>query len=138
MAKGEKGWPKKLQKGRFTQYCKEQGFDGPCKECAVKALKSKDPSVRGEAAFYLNTLKKASLADHVRYLAAAETYEDLDETDKKVLEELGISPSEIKKVITNKSGSHAVMLKDGLSSPLKMKVEGKVVIVSGQNVMVTL
>ena len=50
-------WPKKLKKGRFTAYCKQQGFDGPCKECAKKALESDDASVRGMASFYLNTVK---------------------------------------------------------------------------------
>ena len=53
----EKGWPKKLKKGRFTSYCKSNGFDGPCKECAEKALKSDDASVRGMGSFYLNTVK---------------------------------------------------------------------------------
>ena len=56
MAKDDK-WPKKLKKGRFTEYCKRQGYEGPCKECAEKALKSDDSSVRGMATFYLNTVK---------------------------------------------------------------------------------
>ena len=51
----EDGWPDKLKEGRFTTYCKQQGFEGPCKECADKAMKSDDPSVRGMASFYLNT-----------------------------------------------------------------------------------
>ena len=46
-----------LDKGRFTEYCKKQGFEGPCKECADKAMKSDDASVRGMASFYLNTVK---------------------------------------------------------------------------------
>lgn len=50
-------WPNKLKKGRFTKYCKGQGFEGPGKGCADKALKSKDKSVRGMASFYLNTVK---------------------------------------------------------------------------------
>jgi len=54
----EDGWPKKLEKGRFTTYCKTQGFTGPCKACAEKALKSPDASVRGMASFYLNTTLK--------------------------------------------------------------------------------
>lgn len=53
----EDGWPKKLKKGRFTEYCKEQGFDGPCQACARKAMKSDDASVRGMATFYMNTVK---------------------------------------------------------------------------------
>jgi len=55
--KDDEGWPKKLKKGRFTEYCKKQGFEGPCKECADKAMKSDDESVRGMASFYLNTVK---------------------------------------------------------------------------------
>jgi len=54
----EKGWPKTLEKGRFTTYCKTQGFEGPCKACAEKALDSDDASVRGMASFYLNTTLK--------------------------------------------------------------------------------
>lgn len=50
-------WPEKLEKGRFTEYCKREGFEGPCKACAEKALKSDDASVRGMASFYLNTVK---------------------------------------------------------------------------------
>ena len=55
----EDGWPKsgELKKGRFTEYCKREGFDGPCKACAEKALKSDDESVRGMASYYLNTVK---------------------------------------------------------------------------------
>ena len=44
-----------LKEGRFTAYCKKNGFKGPCKACAEKALKSDDPSVRGMASFYMNT-----------------------------------------------------------------------------------
>jgi len=46
-----------LKEGRFTTYCKKNGFKGPCKACAEKALKSDDPSVRGMANFYLNVAK---------------------------------------------------------------------------------
>jgi len=55
--KKDEGWPKKLKKGRFTEYCKRHGFDGPCKACADKAMKSDDASVRGMASFYMNTVK---------------------------------------------------------------------------------
>jgi hypothetical protein len=51
-------WPKKLQEGRFTSYCKQQGFDGPCKACAEKGLKSPDASVRGMSSFFINTVLK--------------------------------------------------------------------------------
>jgi len=57
VAAGDDGWPKKLKKGRFTSYCKSQGFDGPCKACAEKAMQSDDESVRGMASFYVNTVK---------------------------------------------------------------------------------
>lgn len=56
-AKKKDGWPKDLKKGRFTEWCKRNGFDGPSKSCADKALKSDDKSVRGMASFYLNTVK---------------------------------------------------------------------------------
>jgi hypothetical protein len=52
------GWPKELEEGRFTTYCKQQGFSGPCKACAEKAMESDDPSVRGMASFYTNTVLK--------------------------------------------------------------------------------
>ena len=53
-----KGWPKKLEEGRFTTYCKKNGFKGPCKACADLAMKSPDPSVRGMSSFYINTTLK--------------------------------------------------------------------------------
>lgn len=40
--------------GRFTEYCKKNGFEGPCEACAAHAEKSSDASVRGMAAFYRN------------------------------------------------------------------------------------
>ena len=57
-AKKEEEWPKELKEGRFTEYCKRQGFKGPNKECAEKALDSDDASVRGMASWYLNTVVK--------------------------------------------------------------------------------
>jgi hypothetical protein len=51
-------WPEKLKKGRFTSYCKKQGFEGGANiECAKKAMNSDDASVRGMASFYMNTVK---------------------------------------------------------------------------------
>ena len=47
-----------LEEGRFTTYCKRNGFKGPCKACAEKALKSDDPSVRGMATWYKNVVLK--------------------------------------------------------------------------------
>ena len=57
--KAEGDWPesKDLDKGRFTEYCKRNGFSGPCKACAEKAMKSDDASVRGMASYYMNTVK---------------------------------------------------------------------------------
>ena len=52
----DEGWPKHLDEGRFTEYCKREGFDGPCKACADKAFESDDDSVRGMASFYMNTV----------------------------------------------------------------------------------
>lgn len=56
--KKDEGWPKELKEGRFTEWCKRNGFDGPCKSCADKAMKSDDASVRGMASFYVNTTLK--------------------------------------------------------------------------------
>ena len=50
-------WPEEVKKGRFTEYCKSQGFEGACIECAKKAMDSDDSSVRGMATFYMNTVK---------------------------------------------------------------------------------
>lgn len=62
IAKKKKKWIQdiKLKEGRFTTYCKKNGFDGPCQACADLALKSDDPSVRGMANFYVNVAKDAS------------------------------------------------------------------------------
>jgi len=57
MMEGDEGWPEHLKEGRFTEYCKREGFEGPCKACADKAFKSDDASVRGMASWYLNTVK---------------------------------------------------------------------------------
>lgn len=58
-AERKKKWVKgiELKKGKFTEYCKAQGFKGPCEECARKALKSEDSSTRGMASFYLAAKK---------------------------------------------------------------------------------
>ncbi|NIP31183.1 MAG: hypothetical protein GTN59_11695 [Candidatus Dadabacteria bacterium] len=57
MSEESNTWPKKLKKGRFTTYCKREGFSGPSKACANYAMDSDDESVRGMASFYLNTVK---------------------------------------------------------------------------------
>ena len=52
------GWPKKLKTGRFTEWCKRNGFPGgPSIACVKKAMQSDDASVRGQASFYANTIK---------------------------------------------------------------------------------
>jgi hypothetical protein len=58
--KKKKKWIQKidLDENRFTTYCKKNGFDGPCQACADLASKSKDPSVRGMAAWYKNVVLK--------------------------------------------------------------------------------
>ncbi len=61
-AKRKGKWPKKLEEGRFTEYCRREGFKGPCKACADKAMKSDDASVRGMASFYINTTLKRKKA----------------------------------------------------------------------------
>lgn len=55
--KKDDGWPKKLKKGRFSEYCRREGFSGPGIECARKAMDSEDASVRGMASFYMNTVQ---------------------------------------------------------------------------------
>jgi hypothetical protein len=64
----ESEWPETLKKGRFTEYCKRNGFKGPCKECAEKAMKSDDASVRGMASFYLNTIKPSRYATEIELI----------------------------------------------------------------------
>ena len=39
------------EEGKFTAWCKRQGFSGVTRACIEIALKSKDPSVRGMAQF---------------------------------------------------------------------------------------
>ena len=53
----KESWPDDLEEGRFTEYCKREGFDGPGIACAKHAMESDDESVRGMAAFYMNTVK---------------------------------------------------------------------------------
>ena len=66
MAEKKDGWPKKLKKGRFTSWCKRNGFDGPSAACAKKAMQSDDASVRGMASFYMNTVKPSGKTARVR------------------------------------------------------------------------
>ncbi len=57
--KDEDGWPasKELKRSSFTAYCKRLGFDGPNLECAEKAMKSPNKSIRGKASFYKGVVK---------------------------------------------------------------------------------
>ena len=71
-------WPSddKAKTGRFTEYCKREGFDGPGIECARHAMKSDDASVRGMASFYMNTVKpNGKDASHV---AKGESVTEMD------------------------------------------------------------
>ena len=42
----------------FIKACKQQGFEGPCAACVLKAWDSEDASVRGMASWYNNTVLK--------------------------------------------------------------------------------
>jgi hypothetical protein len=79
--KKEKWIPKDMKDGRFTEYCKRNGYEGPCAACANEAMKSDDASVRGMASFYLNRAvkskkKKAEVAGLLVKIA-----NDLDDCD---------------------------------------------------------
>jgi len=94
LGEAKKGdWPKKLKKGRFTKYCKRQGFErGPGIGCAETAMDSDSASVRGMASFYTNTVKKegcGDLEEGVKTLLDQVKKDLGDEaTDKKVAAEL--------------------------------------------------
>lgn len=45
-----------LEKGKFTTWCKGNGFDGPSEACAKKAYSTSD-SAKKMAVFYMNTVK---------------------------------------------------------------------------------
>jgi len=86
---GEDDWPKKVKKGRFTDYCKGAGFDGPGIGCAEKAMDSDDASVRGMASFYMNTVKpKGKDASDVAEESQQLTKDTLQEYVKEVLSEV--------------------------------------------------
>jgi hypothetical protein len=47
-----------IQKGKFTAWCKKNGFpDGPSKACAKKAMASGSTDAHKMATFYTNTVK---------------------------------------------------------------------------------
>lgn len=47
-----------IQKGKFTAWCKKNGFkDGPSEACARKAEASDSVSAHKMATFYMNTVK---------------------------------------------------------------------------------
>ena len=86
---GEDDWPKKVKKGRFTDYCKGAGFDGPGIGCAEKAMDSSDASVRGMASFYMNTVKpKGKDASDVAEESQQLTKQTLQEYIKEILAEV--------------------------------------------------
>jgi hypothetical protein len=45
---------KKKNKGKFTDYCKSQGFEGVTKKCIAKGKVSKNPTTRKRATFAKN------------------------------------------------------------------------------------
>ena len=77
--KGKDGWPKKLKKGRFTAWCKREGFKGPSISCAEKAMDSDDESVRGMSSFYMNTVQPGGKTA----TAVADETECVGEPDEK-------------------------------------------------------
>ena len=90
--KEEEGFPAsdELKKGRFTEYCKREGFDGPGIGCAEKAMDSDDASVRGMASFYMNTVKpKGKDASDVAEENLKLTKESLSALIQETLEEYG-------------------------------------------------
>lgn len=89
----EEGFPDsdELKKGRFTSYCKREGFeDGAGIGCAEKAMDSDDASVRGMASFYMNTVKpKGKDASDVAEENLKLTKESLSVLIQETLEEYG-------------------------------------------------
>ena len=88
----DEGFPDsdELKKGRFTDYCKGAGFDGPGIGCAEKAMDSDDASVRGMASFYMNTVKpKGKDASDVAEENLKLTKESLSALIQETLEEYG-------------------------------------------------
>lgn len=45
---------KKSHEGRFTSWCKRQGYGGVTQQCIARGLKSKSASVRRQANFARN------------------------------------------------------------------------------------
>lgn len=48
---------KKSHRGRFTQYCKNKGYDGVTSECEEEGLASRSAKVRKQAQFSKNSRK---------------------------------------------------------------------------------
>lgn len=46
-----------IQKGKFTAWCKSNGFDGPSIACSKKAMASNSTSAHKMATFYMNTVQ---------------------------------------------------------------------------------
>ena len=85
----EDEWPDEVKKGRFTSYCKREGFDGPGIGCSEKAMDSDDASVRGMASFYMNTVKpKGKDASDVAEESQQLTKQTLQEYIKEILAEV--------------------------------------------------
>ena len=87
----EDEWPDEVKKGRFTSYCKREGFDGPGIGCSEKAMDSDDASVRGMASFYMNTVKpKGKDASDVAEESQQLTKQTLQEYIKEILSEVTV------------------------------------------------
>lgn len=56
-----KNWIQKVVKhpGSFTEWCKQQGFNGVTEECIARGCKSKNKTIRSRACL-ARTLKKLS------------------------------------------------------------------------------
>jgi len=67
-----------IEAGKFTKWCKSNGFDGPSIACAKKAYGSSE-SAKKMAVFYMNTVKPGN--HDASYLSESEDMSDL--TDPK-------------------------------------------------------
>ncbi len=52
-----KGTLNEMEKGRFTVWCKKEGFEGPSEACAKKAMSGDNKDVHKMATFYRNTVE---------------------------------------------------------------------------------
>lgn len=99
-----------LKKGKFTSWCKANGFDGPSASCAKKAMSDEnDAETHKMATFYMNTVKPNG-----------ETTKDIDEKNNKNNTKENIKES-MKRLRFNKDGKAPF---NGLGNALKLIPEG--------------